>query len=157
MQNRLPFAIVVASLLVAGCAPTTAGSRDAPVDLRTNPIVTATRASTTFVLAAFDHGAFGYTGADLAGRWIPWGPEGAAAYVTPLFSLREVVAPDGWVLEIDQVRAFDLPRRSGVAIEATLRLEVPAGARLGGQRLRAQLDARNGRSQPIVIVVQVVP
>jgi hypothetical protein len=157
MQNRVLFAIVVASLLVAGCAPTAQGTRANPFDLRTDRTVTTTRASTSFVVVAFEHGDFGYRAADLRGRWIPWGAEGAAATVTPLFSIRDLVAPDGWNLEIDQVRAFDHPRRTGVAIEATLRLEVPAGARLGGQRIRALLHARNGDSRPVEIIVQIVP
>jgi hypothetical protein len=157
MPNRSLFALLAVALLLAGCAPTVQGSRATPFDLRTDRTVTVRPASTSFVVAAFDHGAFGYRGEDLAGRWIPWGAEGAAATVTALFSVRDVVAPDGWLLEIDQVRAYDLPRRQGVAVEATLRLDVPPGARLGGQRVRAELVARNGRVQIVEIIVQVVP
>ncbi len=157
MKHRVLFVIVVAGLLLAGCAPGTQGTRTNPFDLRFDRTVTTTRASTSYVLVPFDHGAFGYDARDLAGRWIPWGVDGAAATVTPLFFIRDLVGPDGWGLEVDGVRAFDLPGRRGVAIEATLRLDVPPGARLGGQRLRAVLEARNGRSQPVEIIVQVVP
>jgi hypothetical protein len=157
MKHRVIFVTVVAALLLAGCAPTAQGSRSNPFDLRYDRTVTTTRASTNYVVVPFDHGAFGYEAQDLAGRWIPWGSEGAAATVTPLFFVRDLVGPDGWNLEVDGVRAFDRPGRDGVAIEATLRLDVPPGARLGGQRLRAVLEARNGRSQPVEIIVQVVP
>ena len=157
MKHRVLFAAFVAALILAGCAPSAQGTRSNPFDLRHDRTVTTTRASTSYVLVAFDHGAFGYDVRDLSGRWIPWGVDGAAATVTPLFSLRDLVGPDGWNLDVQGVRAFDLPGRRGVAIEATLRLDVPAGARPGGPRLRAVLEARNGHSQPFEIIVHVVP
>ncbi|MBA2665763.1 MAG: hypothetical protein H0U69_01885 [Trueperaceae bacterium] len=154
---RLAVGLVALVLLAAGCAPGVQGDRGNPFDLGVDRTVTSKRGATTFVVASFEHGAFGYAREDLTGRWIPWGPDGAAASVTALFSVRDVVARDGWTLDVDGVRAFDRPRAQGVTFEATLRLHVPGDAPLGGQRVRAVLVARNGRTQPVEIVVQVVP
>lgn len=145
------------ALLLAACAPAVLGSRSNPVDLRHTDRVPAVPGSTVYVLVPFDHGSFGYRPDDLSGRWIPWGADAAAASVTALFSVGDVLAPDGWRLSIDQVRAFDRRGRTGVAFEATLILDVPSGARLGGQRVRATLEARNGGRETFELIVQVAP
>jgi hypothetical protein len=150
---------VATLLLVAGCAPAALGTPGNPFQLREDRAVVTRAATTVHVVAPFEAGAFGYRVADLPGRWIPWGATASMAQLTPLFELRDVVAPDGWGVTLETVRGFDRPNetRIGISVEATLVVEVPPGARQGGQRLRAVLEARNGRRQTVELVVQVVP
>jgi hypothetical protein len=157
-RSRRP-ALAAALLLitVAACAPAVVGSRGTPFDLRHDRTVTANPASTVYVLAAFDHGAFDYRAEQLGLRWVPWGANVNIAQITVFFRVRDLVAPEGWNLVVEDVRGYDRPNTSGIAVEALLRLEVPAGARLGGQRVRAIIEAQNGTRRPIEIVVQVVP
>jgi hypothetical protein len=154
MPIRLLLALV-ALVVVSGCAPGATGGRDNPVDLARDRAVTAAPGATVYVRASFEAPAFGYRIEDLPGRWVPWGPDTVAASLTALFTLRDVVAPDGWNLEIDQVRGYDRLSQEGVALEATLRLTVPESARAGGQRVRGVMVAQNGQRRTIEIVVQV--
>jgi hypothetical protein len=157
MHRSLAFFVVLALMLVAGCAPSVVGSRNNPVPLDEVRTVVTTADSSVYLVAVYQPEAFGYRSSDLPGRFVPW-RQGAAAQVTPLFSLREVVAPEGWSLAIEGVRGYLWPSApNDVVMEATLVLEVPPRVRLGGQRVRAILEAVNGRRQTIEIIVQVVP
>lgn len=157
--GRLPLARVaaVAALLsvLAACAPAAVGDRGNPHRPGVDGAVPVRPGATAFVLVDVPRDAFGLTGDDLATRLAPWGPNLSRATVTPLFTLRDAVAPDGWTLELDRVVAFLSSSRSTADVEVTLRVEVPAGARLGGQRLRAALADQRGIRHPIEIVVQV--
>lgn len=149
--------LIAAALLIAACAPGAVGTRNNPYDLRHDRTVSAQPDATVFVLAAFDPDAFGYTADRFPGRWVPWADGVQAAQITTFFRIVDLVAPEGWRLEVEDVRGYDRARASGIAVEANLRVVVPPGARLGGQRLRAVVEAQNGRRQPIEIVVQVLP
>jgi hypothetical protein len=151
-------ATVAMLFLVAGCAPAALGDPGNPFQLRENRTVVTRAASTVYVVAPFEAGAFGYRVDDLPGRWIPWGPTAAMAQLSALFELREVIAPEGWDVRLEGVRGFDRPseRAVGISVEATLVIEVPPGARQGGQRLRVVLEAGNGRRQTVEFVVQIV-
>jgi hypothetical protein len=159
--GRLPLARVVALAaalsLLAACAPATVGDRSNPYRPGVDGAASARPGSTVFVRIDVARDVFGLTGDDLAMRLTPWGTNLSRATVTPLFDLRDVVAPDGWGVELDRVVAFLSGSRSTADVEATLRVDVPAGARLGGQRLRATLADERGNRHTIEFVVQVGP
>jgi hypothetical protein len=151
----LALAALLVTLLVLGCAPATVGSRSAPYLLGRDAAIAARPGDVVFVQVDMPPDTFRLGAAELAGRWQPWTPTMARAVATYRFSLRDVIVPDGWELSIDRAVAYLTVGRGAADIELLLRLQVPSGARLGGQRVRAQLDDRDGRSAPIEIVVQV--
>ena len=159
--GRLPFARVAACLvalsLLAACAPAAVGDRSNPFRPGVDGAASVRPGSTVFVLVDVGRDVFGLGGDDLAMRLTPWGVNLSRATVTPLFELRDVVAPDGWDVELDRVVAYLSSNRSTADVEATLRVDVPGGARLGGQRLRATLADERGNRHAIEFVVQVGP
>ncbi len=157
--GRFPLAriaVLAAALsLLAACAPATLGDRSNPYRPGVDGAASARPGSAVFVQIDVARDVFGLTADDLAMRLAPWGPNLARATVTPLFDLRDVVAPDGWDVELDRAVAFLSSNRSTADVEVTLRVDVPSGARLGGQRLRATLADERGNRHVIEFVVQV--
>lgn len=157
--GRLPFVRVAALLavlsLLAACAPAAVGDRSNPYRLGVDGVASVRPGATVFVRIDVARDVFSLSGDDLAMRLTPWSPGVARATVTPLFDLRDVVAPDGWDVELDRAVAYLRSDRPTADLEVTLRAAVPAGARLGGQRLRATLADDRGRRHAIEFVVQV--
>lgn len=149
---------IVLAILVAGCAPAVVGSRSNPVDLQRDRSATATPGSTVYVRSTYPSGAFGLRADAFRGAFqIPLGVDGSGARVTSEFELIDVVAPAGWSWRLEDVWSESRGGRPPVLV-VTLRLEVPADARLGGQQLRGTLVARPTRGrEPVSLVVQVVP
>ncbi len=148
-------AALVAAVLLAACAPTTTGSREAPFRADRDGPAVARPGDAVYVRLDVPREVFGLTQADLGGRWQPWTPTLARAVATYRFTLRDLVAPDGWDLTLDRAVAYLSQGRRTAAIEVIVRVQVPSDARLGGQRVRAVLVDQGGTSMPIEIVVQV--
>lgn len=157
MTHRLaPLALLALVALMAACAPTTLGSRNAPFDLArdrtsaTQPGATI-YARATYTLADFRLGAEAF--ADRVA--IPLGANGRAARITRDFELIDAITPPGWTLSIEAVWAESFGS-SAPLIVVTYRLDVPADARLGGERLRATLRSiATGATRRVDWVVQV--
>lgn len=141
--------------LLAACAPTTLGDRSNPYRAGIDGPASARAGDTVYVRVDVPRAVFGLTEEDLGMRLTPWGPNLSRATVTPLFELRDVVVPDGWDLALDRAVAYLSATRPEAEVEATLRVSVPAGARLGGQRVRAVLVDQRDRRHAIEFVVQV--
>ena len=151
----LPFVLLV---LAAGCAPAVVGSRSNPADLQRDRNVTATPGATVYARSTFPSGAFGLRPGAFSGAFqVPLGVDGSGARVTSEFELVDVVGPSGWTWRLEDVWSEWRGGRPPVLV-VTLRLDVPADARLGGQQLRGTLVARStGGREPVSLVVQVVP
>ena len=159
-MRRTPLILLtlVLAVLVAGCAPAVVGSRSNPVDLQRDRSATATAGSTVYVRSTFPSGAFGLRADAFEGAFrMPLGVDGSGARVTSEFELVDVVAPAGWNWRLEDVWSESRGGRPPVLV-VTLRLDVPADVRLGGQQLRGTLVARStGGREPISLVVQVMP
>jgi len=144
------------ALALSACAPTAVGSRSTPVDLRRSDRIETTAGSTVYARIAFPSGSFGFRPDAFSDRLaVPVGVDGSGRRVTSALELVDVVAPEGWTWRVDDVWSVV---RSGrpPSVEVTLRLDVPANARLGGQPLRATLRAPStGGREPVAMVVQV--
>ena len=153
----LVFALLAATLVLAACAPATLGDRSAPHRLDRDGPAAVRPGAQVYLQLDVPRDVFGVREGDLATRWQPWTPNLARAVATHRFTIRDVIAPDGWELSLDRVIAYLRAGRSEAELEVILRLQVPADARLGGQRLRALLVDVSGRSSPLEIVTQVGP
>jgi len=154
----LLLALLVGALLSAGCAPAVVGSRSNPVDLQRDRSATTTPGSTVYVRSTYPSGAFGLRAGAFTGAFqVPLGVDGSGARVTSEFEFVDVVGPAGWSWQLVDVWSESRGGRPP-ALVATLRLDVPADARLGGQQLRGTLVARStGGREPVALIVQVVP
>jgi hypothetical protein len=158
MRRFMPLVPLLLAALLAACAPSVIGSRSNPVDLQRDRSATATAGETVYVRSTYPSGAFGLPAGAFAGVFsIPLGVDGSGARVTSEFEFVDVVAPDGWTWRLDDVWSESRGGRPPVLV-VTLRLDVPAGARPGGQQLRGTVVARStGGREPVSLVVQVVP
>ncbi len=147
--------LVLAIVLLAACVPTTTGDRSNPYRAGVDGPATVRAGGTVYVRVDVPRAVFGLTQEDLGMRLTPWGPNLSRATVTPLFELRDVVVPDGWDLTLDRAVAYLSATRPEAEVEATLRVSVPEGARLGGQRVRAVLVDQRDRRHAFEFVVQV--
>ncbi len=158
MRRATPLVSLLLAALLAACAPTVVGSRSNPVDLQRDRSATATAGATVYVRSTYPSGAFGLRPGAFAGTFaIPLGVDGSGARVTSEFEFVDVIAPDGWTWRLADVWSES---RAGLppVLVVTLRLDVPEGARLGGQQLRGTLVARStGGREPVSLVVQLVP
>jgi len=159
-MHRSPLILlaIVLAVLAAGCAPAVVGSRSNPVDLQRDRSVTTTAGATVYARSTYPAGAFGLRAGAFTGAFqVPLGVDGSGARVTSEFELVDVVGPSGWNWRLVDVWSEVRGGRPPVLV-ATLRLDVPADARLGGQQLRGTLVARStGGREPVSLVVQVVP
>ncbi|MBW6457476.1 MAG: hypothetical protein K0A98_16460 [Trueperaceae bacterium] len=157
-RSPLILLAIVLAVLVAGCAPAVVGSRNNPVDLQRDRNVTTTAGATVYARSTFPSGAFGLRAGAFTGAFqVPLGVDGSGARVTSEFELVDVVGPAGWSWRLVDVWSESRGGRPPVLV-ATLQLDVPADARLGGQQLRGTLVARStGGREPVALIVQVVP
>jgi hypothetical protein len=148
--------LALAALVLGACAPTTIGSRGAPVDLARDRSATVTAGSTVYAVARFASGSFGLEERPFSERMaVPIGG-GTGIRVGSAFELVDVIAPDDWSWRVEDAWVLAQTGRP-VTIEVTLRLEVPRTARLGGHQLRASVRALStGGTEPVIFVVQVV-
>ena len=158
MKRRTPLALLpwLAAALVA-CAPALVGSRSAPVDLARDRSVVTSAGSAVYARTSYPSGAFGFAAGAFADRMaVPVGVDGSGIRVTSAFELVDIVAPEGWTWRVDDVWSVARAGRPP-SFDVTLRLDVPANARMGGQQLRGTLLARTtGAREPLALVVQVV-
>lgn len=157
-MSRSPLLILaLASVLVVACAPSVVGSRGNPVDLQRGGSVVATPGSSVYAQAVYPSGSFGLTADTFADRMaVPIGVDGAGRRVTSAFELVDVIAPEGWTWRVDDAWSTVRGGRPP-SLEITLRLDVPPGARLGGQQVRGAIVALpTGVREPVTMVVQVV-
>ena len=148
-------ALLAVTLVLAACAPATLGDRSAPYRLNRDGPAAVRPGDRVYLQLDVPGAVFGVREADLATRWQPWTPNVARAVATHRFTVRDVIAPDGWELSLDRVVAYLRAGRNEAELEVTLRLQVPSDARLGGQRVRALLVDVSGRTSPLEIVTQV--
>jgi hypothetical protein len=153
---RFPLLLLVPSLLVlAACAPAAVGSRNNPVDLSRQGSVIASPGATVHVLASFPARSFGFGPSPFGDRLaVPIGG-GQGVRIGSEFELVDVIAPEGWTWRVEDAWTISYGGRAP-GFDVTLRIDVPATARLGGQQLRGALRARaTGRTEPVAFVVQV--
>jgi hypothetical protein len=145
------------ALALVACAPTTVGSRSTPLDLGRNDRIETTAGATLYARISFPSGAFGFRADAFADRLaVPVGVDGSGIRITSALELVDVVAPEGWRWRVDDVWSVTRAGRPP-SFDVTLRLDVPADARLGGQQLRGTLRApATGGREPVSMVVQVV-
>ena len=148
-------ALLAATLMLAACAPATLGDRSAPHRLNRDGPAAVRPGDQVYLHLDVPRDVFGVREADLATRWQPWTPNVARAVATHRFTIRDLIAPDGWELSLDRVVAYLSAGHGEADLEVILRLQLPPDARLGGQRVRALLVDVSGRSSPLEIVTQV--
>lgn len=148
-------ALLASIALLAACAPTAVGDLNNPYRAGLDGPASVRAGGTVYVRVDVPGAVFGLTQNDLGMRLTPWGPNLSRATVTPLFELRDVVLPDGWDLALERAVAYLSTTRPHAEVEATVRVSVPEGARLGGQRVRAVLVDQRGRRHAFEFVVQV--
>jgi len=97
--------LLVAALLLAGCAPAATGSSPgAPYPIQSSAIV-AQPGSTVYVETHFTFDDFGIDPTKVSGAlWVPSGYNAQSAVLTTKFSLDQVHIPAGWSLELVQVQ-----------------------------------------------------
>ena len=158
MHRALALLLVLLTLFAAGCAPSVIGSRGNPVDLRRDGSATTTAGSASYARVAFPSGSFGLApDAFSAFMAVPIGIDGRGIRVTSSFELVDVIAPEGWTWRVDDAWSETRGGRPP-SLVITLRLDVPQGARPGGQQVRGTIVARpTGGREPVSLVVQVVP
>lgn len=156
MSRTTLLLLASAALVLGACAPTTLGSRSAPVDLDRDRSVTVTAGSTVYAVARFPSGSFGLEERPFSERMaVPIGG-GTGIRVGSAFEIVDVIAPEGWSWRVEDAWVLSQIGRP-ITIEITLRLDVPRTARLGGQQLRGAVRALStGRTEPVAFVVQVV-
>jgi hypothetical protein len=152
---RLTSALTFALFLLAACAPTTVGSRATPYDLRSGESAQVAPGGTVYAELRVPASEFGLSRDDLPGLFVPCGGERECLVVTRLFEVVDAAIPVGWAWRVDRASAVARPR-SDTSLEILLRLDVPAGARLGGTALRARVRASTGVERPVALVVQVI-
>lgn len=150
-------ALALAVLLLASCAPTALGSRSNPHRLDRDGPLALRVGDTGYVRVDVPRSVFALTSDVLGGRLAPWGENLSRATVTPLFELRDVVAPDGWSVELASAVAYLRTTQREADLEVVLRVSAPAAARAGGQRVRADIVDQRGRRYGVEVVVQVAP
>ena len=156
MNRRVaPIVLSLLALVLAGCAPGAVGSRGTPYDLRGGETAQVEPGGVVYAQLLVPAREFGFEDADFASLFVPCGGDASCAVVTSRFELVDVAAPEGWTWRVDRADAVRRPRFA-TNVDVRLRLDVPAGARLGGTQLRARLVAGSGVSRPVELVVQVV-
>lgn len=152
-----PILGLVLLLVLASCAPGAAGSGPgSPFQLPSNDPAQVSPGRSLYLRQTFPASAFNFTEADLQWRWVPLGTRGLTANLTSEFQVVDMVMPEGWSWRLDNARV-DSRDGTSPTYTVTLRVDVPAGARLGGQRISATVvTPRTGRRQNVAVVVQVV-
>ena len=160
-------AVAALTLLVAACAPTTAGSSaNAPV-LATAGAAPVELGSAVYVRVDYDLSDFGLSPSDLrASLWVPSGYDSEVGDVSTQFGLVEPRVAEGWNFSLVTVRAerrsirgsgaFDA-NRTEFSLMAVFRVEAPNDAIPGPYRFRADLRARGAGSQSVTINVEARP
>lgn len=146
--------LLLASLL-AGCAPGAVGSRGTPIDLRRTEPAQVAPGGAVYAQLLVPASDFGLGADAFTGLFVPCGGDATCAVVTTRFELADAAVPEGWRWRVDRADAIRRPRFP-TQVDVRLRLDVPADARLGGTQVRGRLVARDGRSLPVSLVVQVV-
>lgn len=159
LTHRRPHAALAAlalvALLLAACAPSVLGSRSNPHRLDRDGPLALRAGDTAYVRVDVPRSAFALTREELGPRLAPWGENLARATVTPLFDLRDVIGPDDWEVGLASAVAYLRSTQREADLEVLLTVTAPAGARAGGQRLRADIVDQRGRRHGVEIVVQV--
>ncbi len=98
--------LLLAALLLSGCAPATTGSSPgAPYPIQSAAIV-AQPGSTVYVETHYTFDDFGIDPTKVTGAmWVPSGYNAESAVITTKFSLDQVRVPAGWSLKLVQVQA----------------------------------------------------
>lgn len=156
-MKRFTLPLVGLMLVLSACAPSVVGSRNNPIDLRRDTTIVVTPGETLYLAKSYPTGAFGLPPGAFASRLsIPLGSSGSLARVGSEFDVVDLVAPEGYRITLDDVWAEARADRAP-SIEVRLRLEVPAGARPGGNLIKANVRARaTGGREPIEVIVQIL-
>lgn len=156
-------AALLASLLLASCAPAARGSSAfRPQPLRPDGTVSVEPGQTVYLARSYAYADFSLAERDFGRRlWVPEGATAESANVADQFALRNLAVPPGWTFEIERLRALRETRRTfgrsstSRSIEAVFRLEVPGNAPAGFYTIDGTVAALGGSSQDVALRVRV--
>ena len=157
---------VAAALLLASCAPTTAGSQaGAPIKVGEAP-VPVQQGSTVYLRVDYSLAGFGLKFGDLSPPlWIPSGYSSEVGNVEGSFALTDLNAAEGWTVDLAQMkleRTVSVSTSSDssstvTALWAVVKIAVPNEIVPGVYRVRGTIQARSGGSQPLALLLDVAP
>ena len=166
MSSILLFVSLTASLLLASCAPTTAGSQaGAPLRAGGAPLAVQ-QGSTVYVRVDYSLEAFGLKPGDLSPTlWIPSGYSSEVGNVEGSFALNDLNIAPGWEAELAQMKLEHTTsvspssntKSAATALWAVVKITVPTDIVPGVYRVRGNIQARNGTSQPLALQFDVAP
>lgn len=156
-----------ALLLLAACAPTTAGrASSSPITVGTEP-VPVRQGETVYLRLDYGLDDFDLEPNSLTpALWVPSGYSSEVGEVTTYFALDDVDVAEGWTVELLQAK---LERRVTVtsasfnttstsrSLWAVLEVSVPDDIVPGVYRVRGTLRARGGGNQPVAFRLDVAP
>lgn len=162
MRPLLPVLLLLVLLpCLAACAPAAVGaSPSSAFDLAAGSIRVGPSAP-FYVQTGWSFGSFAIKPKDLsASLWVPTGVDSEGAIVTTSFSLRNLQVPEGWGLELVQVKAerravagrrtFD-ESTTEQSLTALFRVTPKPDAVAGPYSLRGDAVYRRGGTQPFRI------
>lgn len=153
----LALAVLAAALLSAACAPVVEPARAVVVD---DGRIGVRAGSAVRAVLTFGFGDFDLQPGDLEPLPFPEIVSVPREDVTPSFVLRDVDAPAGWSVELDEVeRVVESLGDAGRAyrLDVVLRVTAPLDAERGAYRVAATLRATGEGERRIHLVVVVPP
>lgn len=165
-SSALALVSLAAALLLASCAPTTAGSQvGAPLVFSGTP-VPVQQGSTVYLRVDYSLDAFGLKAGDVSPTlWIPSGYSSEVGDVVGSFALADLEIAPGWQVELTQMKiehSTSVSSSSNVsttvtALWAVVKVTVPTEIVPGVYRVRGTIQARNGGIQPLKLQLDVAP
>ncbi len=158
---RITLLLIIPVLLLAACAPGAVGSSASTAFKISDPSIRVGASAPFFVQADWSFANFDIRDGDLSSSlWVPTGVNSEGAVITTSFSLTKLALPDGWGVELVQVKA----NRRSVAgrrtfdkgsteqtVTALFRVTPKPSAVAGPYSLGGELDYRRGQAQPFRI------
>lgn len=159
----ITLALLLASLLLAACAPAAGSSASTAVPAGAGAIA-AQAGQTIYVRVDYTLGAFGLEEGDLRSTmWVPSGYASEVGDVSAYFGLHDVQGATGWQIDLarmrlerttEEVAATGSTSRT-VDLWAEIRVQVPEDAIPGVYRVRGTIQARGGVTQPVNFRIDV--
>ncbi|SRR5690554_184713 len=155
--------LFVAAVLLSACAPAAGSQSSVAIPAADGPI-TAERGQTLYVRLDYTLAGFGLNETDLRPpMWVPSGYASEVGDVTSHFGLHDLRGATGWQIELSRMRlerSTVTSASSGATstirdLWAEVRVVVPEDAIAGIYRVRGEIQARGGRTQPATFSIEV--
>src|SRR5690554_1468395 len=155
--------ILVVALLLSACAPAAGSQSSVAIPSGAGPIP-AEQGQTLYVRIDYALADFDVNAADLRPpMWVPSGYQSEVGDVTSYFGLHDVRGATGWQIELARMRlerSTVTEASSGASSQirdlwAEIRVVVPEDAIAGIYRVRGEIQARGGQTQPVTFSIEV--